>query len=520
MKTGRILFWFWLVLIPFLLYLNSLKHPLFWDDEVIITANAFLRSPRFIKEIFLTSYTQGAGELTNLYRPLAVFSFMAEYQLWGLSSFGYHLTNLLLHLVNGLLVFLMVNKIVGQFWTSYLTGFFFLIHPIQTEVVNYVSHRPELLMTFFLLLSFIAFIRYTETSKKRFLFASLVFYSLSALSKEMGLILPLLIFLYLKIVQRGRWKSLIPFGAVLGIYTILRLTTLNFLNLPILKYGAQAEPFSGDLWIRLLTAAKVHWIYLRLLFWPVNLHMDHDVPVAMSRLEPLGLTAMGGILWFLAAAFFVRKKYPIVAFGVFWHFGGLLPVSNFLPLNTAIAEHYLYLPSIGFFVAISALFIPPHPSLSPRRGERIKVRGGIGVFILLMILTFLRTLEWGNEEKLYLSTINNTRASFRANNNLGVYYFRKGENGKAEEYFKRSLAILPTYAEALNNLGAIYQRKGDLFGAIEYYEKSVERNPNYLLAHENLLALYRALKMKNETAKEEVAIRQIHQQLGFPLDKP
>jgi tetratricopeptide (TPR) repeat protein len=260
--------------------------------------------------------------------------------------------------------------------------------------------------------------------------------------------------------------------------------------------------------------------------------MDHDVPVANSWYEPLGIVALIGIVWLVLLGWWVKNRHKAAAFGLFWYLGGLVPVSNFLPLNTAIAEHYLYIPSVGFFLAAAVWFekwSPPHLSPLPPKGGEGRVRGGIfpvlfffgmALLISLMSLTFLRTLEWGDEEKLYLSTIKNTHTSFRANNNLGVYYFRKGEIGKAGEYFKRSLAILPTYAEALNNLGAVYQKDGDFLSAIDQYQKSVEANPNYLLAHQNLFDLYAYLGRKEEADKEWQAIQMIQRRLGFPLDKP
>ncbi|MBI1976068.1 MAG: tetratricopeptide repeat protein [Candidatus Omnitrophica bacterium] len=399
-------------------------------------------------------------------------------------------------------------------------------------------------MGFFLLTGFHQYLVFRQEGSRFSFGLALVLFIAALLSKEMGILLPFFLVLYevgARLIaplqtSKRQFRFVIPFVIIAILYLVLRSTVLDFLHIPFWK-GAQADPFSDNLWIRLLTAARVHWIYLRLLFWPVNLHMDHDVPIASSWCDPLGIAAMIGIAWLIALGWFLKGRNKIAAFGLFWYLGGLVPVSNFLPLNTAIAEHYLYIPSIGFFIAVVALMIPAfrrgNPPWLPFVGAGFKPaptifhldrhRGlpllGVLILLCLLSLTFLRTREWGDEEKLYLSTVNNTRASFRANNNLGVYYFRKGEIEKAEEYFNRSLDILPTYAEALNNVGAVYQKRGDLLSAVEYYQKSIVSSPNYLLAHENLLALYRYLKMEEEAAKETEAIRQIHQKLGFPLDK-
>ncbi len=533
-----------ILLLTVFCYVPSLKNPLLWDDEVTVLGNLLIRDFRNLPTVFTSGYHAGGGDLTNLYRPLAVVSFMVDYAIWGLKPLGFHLTNLILHLLNVSLVYWILRRVLDSRFLIFIATALFAVHPINSEVVNYVSHRPELLMGLFLLASFHQYLVFRQEGSRFSFGLSLVLFIAALLSKEMGILLPFFLFLYEVGARRAvplqtskrQLRFVVPFLIVAILYLVLRATVLNFLNIPFWK-GAQAEPFSDNLWIRLLTAAKVHWIYLRLLFWPVGLHMDHDVPIAVSWGEPVGLAAMAGILLFLAMGWFLRRRQPLLSFGIFWYFGGLAPVSNFLPLNTAIAEHYLYIPSIGFFIAVAALLIPVFcrgnpPWLPSRRGggtPPLQWNSGrhrglplLGVFVVLcmMSLTFLRTLEWGDEEKLYLSTVNNTRASFRANNNLGVYYFRNNQMDKAEEYFKRSLEILPTYAEALNNIGAVYQRKGDLLGAIAYYQKSVQSNPNYLLAHENLLALYRYLERKEEAEKEEEALRSIHLRLGFPLGFP
>lgn len=517
-KRSNLYFLPFLLLLVLLCYGLSLRNPLLWDDEVTVTGNLFIRDISHFGTVFSSGYHAGAGELTNLYRPLVTVSFIGDYFLWGMNPAGFHLTNVILHLLNVSLLFLILSRLPGlQGPTALITTLLFAIHPVNSEVVNYVSHRPELLMTFFGLASFFCYLDYRRREKNSFLFLALLFFAGSLLSKEMGVILPFFFFLYESFLSSGRrYKPLLPFLMVAAVYLLLRMSVLNFLEIPFWK-GAQPEPFSDSIWIRLLTAAKIHWIYLRLFVFPVNLHMDHDVPVAVSSLEPLGLVSLIGILWLVALGWFFRGRNRLAAFGLFWYLGGLVPVSNFIPLNTAIAEHYLYVPSIGFFLVVATYLEKGDSALFSLKSQ-VKKGAVPFLIILLMSLTFLRTLEWGNEEKLYLSTINNTRYSFRANNNLGVYYFRQDRFDEAKKYFRRSLEIFPAYPQALNNLGVIEEREGDFQGAIAYYEKSVEAGPDYLLAHENLLKLYRGLGMEEERQKKLQEIRRLKERVGLPLD--
>ncbi|MFC1658143.1 tetratricopeptide repeat protein [Candidatus Omnitrophota bacterium] len=510
-----------LLILGFCVYLNSLWGVLFWDDEVTVINNIFIRQPFvYLKDIFLSSYHSGSGETLNFYRPLATLSFALDYHFWQLEPFGYHLSNVILHLASGILLFLLLNQIFHKPSLSFLSAAFFLVHPVNSEAVNYVSNRTDLSMLFFFMIAFCLYVSYRQRGKRYFLAGSLFAYILCILSKEMGLILPLFILAYECIIkdnpkqaagssQIRRFMPLAGFGAIFTAYVAARSTLLNFLKINLLTQGAQAEPFSRDLIIRLLVQAKAGIIYLKLFFWPVGLHMEYDRPVVLSRLDPGAWLALLSLLLLAGFVFYAGRKNKSIIFGASWFLLGLLPVSGTIPINNVISEHYLYLASGGFFLLVSAGIL--------RLWSIARVRIFINailvtVMIVLGASTVLRNLDWHKPLKMYLDIISSTKYSFRAHNNAGVEYFRKGDFARAEQYFRSSLEILPTYAHALNNLGVIYKRKGNAAEAERLYKDSIKADQDYLLAHENLLGIYFSQKRFAEARKEIKKILEIYPQ--------
>lgn len=518
---------FWIIILAavgFGVYINSLGGALFWDDEITVINNVFIRHPvKYLGEIFTGSYHSGAGETLNFYRPLATLSFALDYAIWNLKPFGYHLSNVILHAVNGILIFLLLRKIFADSALSFFSACLFLVHPINSETVNYVSNRTDLLMLLFFLAAFYLYILYRKRGKTVFLLTSMVMYSFSILSKEMGLVLPFFLLAYdivfappdasknhkgqpksLTVFSRkGKTFPLLGFIIILAGYIVLRATLFNFLEVNLLTEGAQAEPYSQNIIFRLLIFAKVFLAYLKLFFWPVNLHMEYDPPYLEACWGFIGWITLIFLLLSAMGLFYFGRKEKTITFGGSWFILGLLPVSGIVtPINNIVSEHYLYLSSAGFFILITALVLNLRQNLSPALKMATTA---LCVIILanLCRLTFLRNTDWNNPLKMYLDIAHKTEYSFRANNNAGVEYFRGGDSEEAERYFRRSLNILPTYSEALNNLGVIFERKGRLHEAESYYKKSIASKSDYLLAHKNLAQIYlRTGRIKE--AKDEI----------------
>ena len=206
----------------------------------------------------------GAGETTNYYRPIPLTVFLLGYQIWGPSPLGYHILNILCHTANALLLARWAFSLSGKTWLAFSAAFLFLIHPLQTETVNYAAHLEGMLAMFFGLLTLIS------SSRPM----ALIFWALCLLSKEEGVVFFPILAAGQWIAQgrsRQIWVRLAPFAWILGAYVVLRLTVFNFLDLPPWRFAPQKDFDPTPLPLRLLTFAKALAIYLRLLVWPAGL---------------------------------------------------------------------------------------------------------------------------------------------------------------------------------------------------------------------------------------------------------
>jgi tetratricopeptide (TPR) repeat protein len=235
--------------------------------------------------------------------------------------------------------------------------------------------------------------------------------------------------------------------------------------------------------------------------------MEYDMPAVYSRSDMFGWLALVSLILLAGIIFYLGKNNKKVIFAASWFIIGILPVSGIIPINNVVSEHYLYLASSGFFLllALGMLWLL----------SIVKMRIFAGIFIILSIiilgtLTILRNRDWHEPLRMYLEIISQTKQSFRAHNNAGVEYFRSGDLVKAEQYFRSSLEIQPTYAPAINNLGVIYRRKDNIAEAERLYKAAIQADPDYLLAHENLLGIYFTQNRIEEAKNELGRILEIH----------
>jgi tetratricopeptide (TPR) repeat protein len=510
-------------------YANALQNEFIWDDEFLVRDNLYIRSFSHVKNIFTSFLASSSGNRSNFYRPIQDLSYMVDYFLWGYNPMGFHLTNIILHAACAALVYLFIFKILSNFKCALLTGALFGIHPINTEAVTYVAGRADSLYLFFFLLSFILFLKVIEhlqrekTVNDTLYILSLASYTLSILSKEIAVILPIMLFLYHKTfvkdspLERKIHRLYIPYIVIFGIYVFLRKTTLDFSGIAPSNILARF-----DIYQRMLTASKVIVIYLRLLILPIGLHMERTVKIANSLMEP---AALGAVLLITVMLFYAWKAYKR-SDGLFffsaWFFIGLIPVSNIVPINSFIAEHWLYLPAIGIF-AIAGIGIIKLSDIRP-----IFKAGSVLISIVLVAsyayLTMERNRDWKDEIAFFKNTLrhrpNNSRLHLNFGNtyaergmlneaikeykkavelrpnfaiaygNIGSVYLEQGRHDEAKEYIEKALKIKPDFPDALYNLGMFYENKGDTNKAEELYRKSLKIRPDYLDCHIRLSILY------------------------------
>jgi hypothetical protein len=304
------------------------------------------------------------GHLDHMVRPVLYGTFLLDRSLYGSNPTGYHLLNLLLHLGSGFLIYLIFTRAATEertpsvpFWTALL----FLIHPMTTETVTYISGRASGLMAFFYLLAFFLYLRASEHQdavklRRLYLSGSVLSLVLSLGSKETAVTFPLALLLWDLLIRRLRGTSLrttirsahLPFWIVLLLAAAWALVHPRYNALA--QYSMTIRPF----WDNALSELHAMAYVLLLFFTPWNQNFDHDLPEYHSLsqwplpLDVLLLTATAGAAWIS------WRRYPLVAFGVGWFFIQILPTS-LIPRNDLLSERNLYLPSLGLLVALVAI---------------------------------------------------------------------------------------------------------------------------------------------------------------------
>ncbi len=499
---------FLLCLLVLAAYANSLFNDFVWDDKLLIVQDRFVRESGHVAEIFSTNAFAGSGRQSQFFRPLQILTYAFDCRVWGLNPAGYHLTGILLHLAVSLLVYFVIVSLFADTLIAFFAAAVFAVHPANSEAVTYIAGRADILFLLFLLLSLRAYLNgeraRTPSAGLGLYAASLFFFVCALLSKEMAIIFPLLlVFTFLlfrgdlpRLPAAGRWTRIAGFFVILAAYAALRLTKLRFpAEIPEFQTTCRGI---GPMLITYLE-------YLKIYFFPVRLQMERltlpgPFPPLSDLLAVLALAA--------AVVYLIRNGRSRIAwFGLGWFFISLLPVSNIVSLNSALAEHWLYLPSLGLLVIFGAVFS------RLRKGPGAVLRPAVGaVFVLLLALlsirTMLRNRDWRNGLTLFQQTAASSPRSARAHNGLGAAYARLGRMDDAIREFKLAIELFPDHEDAHANLGAAYGKIGRIEEAIGELKKGLTLNPNNADAHNNLGAAYGKTGRYDESIEElKIALR-------------
>ena len=465
-------------------YCNSLPNEFVWDDVSSVQINKHITSASYIPTIFKSDFHHSGRGQGNFYRPLLTLSFMMDYAVWELDPKGYHFTNMLMHIGVALLVFAVMKGVFEKVTVALAAALLFVVHPIHTQAVTYVSGRGDMLTNLFILLSFLLYWTVSSGADKKAsgergirdvacIIGSILCYVAALLSKETAIIFPFLVLAGTLIFKERRnrnvWILLGGLFTVTVVYAILRLTTL--------KFGvAQPTPPLAE---RLGPACQAFVTYIRLLLVPTGLHMERTI----DSVSPLAIIFT--IACLVGAGVFImkrRRERPGTVFALSWFLIAWVPISGIYPLNAAIAEHWIYLPSIGLFAFVAATF---EEMMAGRRGlfsSRPIRTLAVGIFALILLcftgLTWRRNKDWRSNQTLYESTLKYAPNSSRVHYNLGVVYEEQDDVEAALKEFLETLRLDPNNAYVRLDIAAIYANAGDARRAATYYIEAIKLNPN------------------------------------------
>jgi len=564
-KGGRLPLWAYLAgaaalsALCLIVYSPALKAPFYFDDYLYIVGNPKIRA--------LSNFWPPYGS-----RYLAFLSFALNHRFGGLNPPGYHLANIVIHILNSILVFILTALTLrtpaalrGQtawsgrplFAASLAVSAIFAVHPVQTQAVTYVSQRFVLIASFFYLASIVSFVKWRlrqcgggaggrggGPSHYAHYAVSLLSAVLAQFSKEISFTLPAVILFYEFTFFEGlgglkrKLPFFIPFLLVFAIIPFSILTpfagkiagydTVEH----ILKGGQTLDLETYSPYEYLLTQFRVIVTYLRLIVFPAwqNFHYDFPRFSTLLDIRVLPSFAFLAIILALNAFLYLRSRKASVflltsaSFGVFWFFITLSVESSFIPIKDVIFEHRLYLPSVGFTSAFVSFALYASGSREgPGKGP---VSYAAPALFLIAVITlsftaYKRNLVWSDKTALYEDMAEKSARLPRAHLLLANEYKDSGRFEDAMREYRTAISLDPAYASAYNNLGALHFLSGNAPEALAMYRKALELDPgisgihyNIGLAYDRLALLDEAIKHYETSLKVQPEFVAVHYHLG------
>lgn len=480
-RSRKLFIFIGLILLAWIIYGNSLNNDFVFDDIPLVVKNYQIRELANIPLLF------GIGSPAGFYRPLRILSYAVDYHFFKLNPLGYHLSNIFFHALTAFLVFITLHSISENLRISLFAAFLFLVHPIQTDSVTYIAGRRDILSALFYVLGFYVFISYRKTPTIPRLGLLLLCYLCAISSKEMAVTFPALCFAYDFMEQHAthsQTKTVAPIKEIVSSFLQVCRQRLLFYCIILLGAGAfvfykaavvppslRHEYYGGTWAHNFLTVARIIIYYVKLLLFPITLNADYSYNVFPVTTSLCDITAWASVLTLYVLCWLGLKAFRhnrLVTLCVAWFFITLLPVCHIIPHHELMAEHYLYLPSIGVFflagITLDAVFTRKH-------FRAFSLIAGL-VILLCSIRTIARNQDWKNALTLWEKTVKTAPECARAWNNLGVEYYRRGEQHRAQTCYERSLGIKPDFPDPYHNLGNIHADAQRFDRAVEYYKKA------------------------------------------------
>ena len=438
------------------------------------------------------------------WHPLTTLSHMLDCQLYGLKAGGHHLTNVILHTISVLLLFLVLKQMTGALWQSAFVAALFAIHPLHVESVAWIAERKDVLSAVFFMLTLAAYARYARApSTPRYLLVALLF-ACGLMSKPMLVTLPFVLLLldYWPLGRLGGQKSEVGSRLRRLITEKIPLFALSALSCAATLLTQRQGPIAIDqlpfLW-RLNNTFVSYVTYIWQMLWPARLAVFYPHP--NDRLSLVEITvAIAFLVGVSLLVIYLRRTKPYLVTGWFWYLGMLVPVIGLVQVGEqAHADRYTYLPQIGLYIMIAWTVGDLHLA-SRSRGHRALV--GVAAAIVIVSLSmraFVQASYWKNSETLWNHTLAVTGENDVAHNNLGFLSLRRGELDKAISEFQAALDIRSRNTEThyslgaaliQNNLGNAFARKQLWDEAIDHLQEAVRLRPDYADAYFNLGSVF------------------------------
>ena len=468
-----------------------------WDDTTLILGNELVKT--FSPAIFWIFEPE-------LYAPLSLFTFQIEHALAGFDPTIFHLTNLVLHLINVFLVWKLLHALAksqilptGQAGTNrksqivlFVAVALFALHPLQSEAVAWASARKELLWTTFALLAILSYLQQSDTrshdlTTHHSLFTKLrsflhrhriwLFTLFALLSKATAVMIPVILLL----IDNSHGK--LSKQSVKQKWALLTLaTTFGLLGL----LGKTGGDLSLSLWERIVLMPAQLMFALRLIVWPFRYAVLHPAPLPIELFTSMYGGSFVVVIVFALLLWMMRRRFPLLILGSAIAFLTLFP-GLLSPIHantvTLVTEHYLYFPMIGLSIALIGLAsrsqILPTGQVGMNRKSQIVLFVIFALLVPLSLRTFRQVAVWHDTVSLFESVQKSYPRSAPVLTNLGAAYARSEMYPEAESVLRQAIGLDPNLAQAHYNLGGLRYVRGDYMGAIASEKRVIELQPNH-----------------------------------------
>ncbi|MGA1840429.1 MAG: tetratricopeptide repeat protein [bacterium] len=529
-----------LILFSVCIYKGSIRnHILDWDDQFYLKENPYIKelSIANLKSIFSAPYFKN-------YTPIHLVSYLFDRLLWGENYTGYHLTNLFLHIINGILILFLIYSWTKDWWIAFFVYGIFLAHPVNVESVAWLSERKGLLAGLFFLIALLSYDRLKKTGIRVWYIICFIAFCLAVLSKPMAITLPLIIILLDITLYRTR-------SSIADIIPFFLISFFSFgSTLWAQKVGGGVKSYvGGSLITSVLSIPYIILRYVSILFWPFPpVRQSCRYVTSPERFKPIfSLNILGSMIFVicLLSAIYVwllYKKDRTGILGITWFFIILLPVLNFIPTSTQMADRYLYIPAIGIYLAVGIWISKgiKKIAINPLSSGTKPLSFLIPVIMIaaLGLKTQKRVRVWQSDKTLWEDALFEEPGNYYALTYLANFYFQESlketdqEQGraelmKAEGLFRSALEINPDFAQAnlgiagtliqtgqtqwalpflkralktnteplqtvriFYNLGLVFLHTGKLKEAEHWFNKAIKKDKGFKLAYLGLARLY------------------------------
>ena len=540
-----------------LVYVPVFHGGYYFDDRPLLENNPYVKDIKNIPVFFVSKEARVPwthGDLQDdIYRPVQSASFAISYALWGNNPGAFHRENVFLHFVNGVLIYLILSSLLNSAQVAFLAALLFLVHPVQVEAVAYLVERASVLSLTLFLAAFGLFVHSGNRRGRfnRYTMLSLGSFAIALFTKEIAIILPAVLVLYVICFRDGEDRkartivmSLIPYVAIALVYVVARTVNL----------GRVGQYETIAMWRRLLIMSEVFWDYLKLMVFPARLTFFPAINSTNFAWKAEYAFYVATVVGFVAGCVVLYRKNRRAAFFPLTYLVALLPVSNIIPIKTYMQERFLYYPSV-FMLAFAAMLMVAAVRRASGEGH---VRGKYAFAVLvtalvvpLTVRAHMRSQDWKDPATLMLKEASVNPDNGRAYFDLAVTRFKNGDYVQSRTYAERALRVTrdnvflveiydllgnldkiakdydhalenyraaikcdPGYPYPYNSVGMIYAARGNVREAIPFFEQAVSRDPNDPIFNKNLGTAY------GLTGNREQAVHYWTKSLELNPDQP